>query len=92
MLEKYTVQPINYLFKRTVDGNDEISSEYFICKFSEVGNFQLVTISKEEIYKLVKLESESDRLRIESAINDNNTIIGYSAAREFVDWLNENAK
>lgn len=90
MLEKYTVQPINYLFKRTVDNANEISPEYFICEFSEVGNLPPVTLSKQELCKLVK--TDSDRLRIESTVNDNNTIIGYSAAREFINWLNEKTK
>lgn len=90
MKEKYSVQPINYLFKRTVSLEDEISSSFFICLTEEIGNYPINQVTKKDIYKIIK--SEADTHKIDLYVNNDGTIQGETPAREFVAWINENLK
>lgn len=90
MKYKYSVQPINYLFKRTVSFDDKISSSNFICLTKDIGNYPIKQVTKKELYEIVK--PGTDTHKIDIYVNDDGTIDGDTPAKEFVEWFNGHTK
>ncbi|HCN55717.1 hypothetical protein [Leuconostoc citreum] len=85
--QKYFFQPIEYLNTiRTVSNPESNSGFYYVYLIGSENE----KITKTSLFSLLK--QNVDAHKIDIYVQDDDTIYGYEAAAEFINWLNENSK